>query len=430
MRLQKRSGLDVANGDRNRKSIGRRALLGFVVGTMLGMPGAEGAEIPDAECMECHGDRRFEIVREGKTVSLFVDQRVLRGLVHGDVACLDCHAGIDGLPHEERLPAVACGTCHGAEVEDYAESIHGLRLADGDRDPPTCAACHGKHNIRSVQDPYSRVARTYLARVCMQCHVDEEVAGRHPGSRPEMIKAYASSVHGRGLFKKGLTVSAVCVDCHGTHTIEPADDPRSPVHRQNIPDLCGRCHPEIVTTYRESVHGRAAAQGIQEAPLCTDCHGEHTIAAPADPTSRVAPKNVPTTCAACHEEEAIAGKYGIPMRRYATYLDSYHGVVSRYGTAMVANCASCHGVHDIRPSSDPASSIHPSNLGNTCGTCHPGAEQGLVGAKVHVEATRESSRGMYYVRMFYTYFIGGLMVCFLAYVAIDIYGSVRRRRQR
>ena len=124
------------------------------------------------------------------------------------------------------------------------------------------------------------------------------------------------------------------------------------------------------------------------------------------------------------------GKYGIPMRRHATYLDSYHGVVSRYGTATVANCASCHGVHDIRPSSDPASSIHPSNLGKTCGTCHPGAEKGLAGARVHVEATAESSRGMYYVRTFYTYFIGGLMVCFLAYVAIDIYGSVRRRRQR
>ena len=29
---------------------------------------------------------------------------------------------------------------------------------------------------------------------------------------------------------------------------------------------------------------------------------------------------------------------------------------------MAANCASCHGVHDIRPSSDPKSMIYKDNL--------------------------------------------------------------------
>jgi hypothetical protein len=256
------------------------------------------------------------------------------------------------------------------------------------------------------------------------------MTNRHHLPKPEAIKAYASSVHGHGFFKEGLTVSAVCVDCHGAHTVEPADDPRSPANRGNIPALCSRCHPDIAATYRESVHGRAMAKGILEAPVCTDCHGEHSIAAPSDPASSVAPRNIPKTCAACHDEERIAGKYAIAMRRYATYLDSYHGVVTQYGEAAAANCASCHGIHDILPSSDPASSIHPGNLGKTCGACHPGAEAGLVGAKVHVEASPESSKGMYYVRMFYTYFIGVMMACFLVYMAIDIYGSMRRRRAR
>jgi hypothetical protein len=35
-------------------------------------------------------------------------------------------------------------------------------------------------------------------------------------------------------------------------------------------------------------------------------------------------------------------------------------------------CASCHGVHDILPSSDPRSTINLTNLPQTCGKCHPG----------------------------------------------------------
>jgi hypothetical protein len=48
--------------------------------------------------------------------------------------------------------------------------------------------------------------------------------------------------------------------------------------------------------------------------------------------------------------------------------------------------------------------------------------------KIHVEATRESSIGMYYVRRFYMWFIGGLMALFLCYIVLDIYGGIRRRR--
>ena len=427
-------GIGIQNGSRNMK--GRRltvlALLCLVFSMLCGIPPAGGEEISNEACLECHGDPELNVTREGRTLSLYVDLKVYAGSMHADAACTDCHADIEEVPHEERLQPVDCSACHDAETEDYGQSIHGLRLAGGDMDAPGCEACHGKHGIRNVKDPQARVSRVHLVRVCIGCHVDEAVTDRHQAHmpKPETIKAYAASIHGRGVFKKGLSVSAVCVDCHGTHTIEPADDPRSPVHRSNISGLCGRCHPDIAKVYGESIHGRALAEGIRESPVCTDCHGEHTIAAPSDPTSSVASRNVPKTCAACHEEEGISGKYGIPGRRYATYLDSFHGVVNRYGEAAVANCASCHGVHDIRPSSDPASSIHPSNLGKTCGVCHPGAEAGLAGAKVHVEATPESSKGMYYVRMFYIYFIGGLMACFLIYMSIDIYGSLRRRRRR
>jgi len=404
--------------------------LGLVLWAVPGTALSADEDLSNTGCLECHSDDELTAVRDGNTVSLYVDQKVHTGSIHGELECVECHSDIEEIPHTERLDPVDCSACHDDAVADYGQSIHGVRQLEGDRDAPRCATCHGKHDILAVQDPRSRVSRINLVRVCINCHVDEGVTDRHPLPKPEVIRAYAASVHGHGFFQSGLSVSAVCTDCHGTHKIEPADDPRSPAHRSNIPDLCGSCHPEIVSTFRESVHGKGVERGIQEAPVCTDCHGEHTIASPLDPASNVAPGNIPKTCGACHEEERLAQKYGTRTHRYTTYLDSYHGVANRYGEATVANCASCHGVHDIRPSADPASSIHPDNLGKTCGTCHPGAGAKLAGVEIHVEATPESSRGMFYVRQFYIYFTGLLMACFLIHITVDIYGSLRRRRQR
>ena len=48
------------------------------------------------------------------------------------------------------------------------------------------------------------------------------------------------------------------------------------------------------------------------------------------------------------------------------------------------SCASCHGVHNIFPSSDPRSTVNPKNLAATCGKCHAGAGTRFVIGPVHV----------------------------------------------
>ena len=412
----------------SRLSVG---LLAAAVLVAVSPPGVTAEDLGNSACFDCHADEELETTRDRPNVSVYVSETALGRSVHSDVECVSCHADINEIPHPERLAPVDCGICHDDAGEVYAESIHGLMTAKGDPDAPRCAGCHGAHDVLPVEASGSRVTRLNIVRVCAGCHEEREITETHESMpAPETIKAYATSVHGRGLFESGLSVSAVCTDCHGAHTVTAADDPRSPAHRANIPALCGKCHPAIVETFEGSVHGQAVANGVEEAPVCTDCHGEHTISAASDPTSAVAPRNVPRTCAACHDSEAITTKFGMPKHLYRTYLSSYHGVVNRYGEETAANCASCHGVHDIRPSGDPKSSIHPDNIAGTCGVCHPGAGPKLVGVKIHVEATPESSRGMYYVRQFYTWLIGGLMVCFLIYMGIDIYGSLRRRSQR
>lgn len=250
---------------------------------------------------------------------------------------------------------------------------------------------------------------------CMDCHADQALL-----RRTEYRPGTSVGVDGTVLVRSAHA-ALHCADCHaGTGAEHPA----------RLPAVdCAGCHAEVQAEYAQSVHGAERAVGNLDVPTCVSCHGGHAVAPAGDPASRVSARNIPQTCASCHEEERLAARYGMSTHRYATYLDSYHGVVNRYGEAAVANCASCHGVHNIRPSSDPASSIHPANLGKTCGACHPGAETGLAGVKIHVEATPESSRGMYYVRSFYVYFTGLLVLCFVAYIAVDVYGFLRRRNR-
>lgn len=341
--------------------------------------------------------------------------------------------------------AVAGGLCLGLLLALALGVAWAGEPAAGPADPE-CLGCHGDPALTRAQ-PGERARTMYVdpavlrrsrhARVpCTGCHAGIAALPHAPklapatcgGCHPREARAYAESVHGRAVAKSGLAVAPTCTGCHGTHSLTPADEPDSPVNRANVAETCGRCHQGILTEYRQSIHGVALAKGVREAPTCTDCHGEHTIAAPSDPASKVAPRNIPKTCGACHEAAGIVARYGLPAKRGETYADSFHGIAVKYGNLEAANCASCHGFHDIRPSSDPRSRIAKANLPGTCGKCHPGAGARFTEGRVHFEKTRESAPGVFYVRRFYTWFIGALMVCFLGYMAIEVYGY-RRRRQ-
>jgi hypothetical protein len=361
---------------------------------------------------------------------MYVDAAVLAGSRHAKVSCTSCHTGIARLPHAPELSRVDCGTCHRREATAYVGSIHGRGLAKADADVPTCQRCHGAHDIVAVRDAASRVQPLRQAKTCMECHADAKVTARHPEMPSVLrIRAYTGSVHGQAVAKKGLAVAPSCTGCHGTHDLMPADDPKSAVHRTNLAGTCGRCHQGILWAYRDSVHAAALAQGVADAPTCTDCHGEHTIAAPTDPQSRIAPANVARTCGACHAAERIVRAYGLATKRGETYADSFHGIAVKFGNVEAANCASCHGFHDVRPSSDPRSRVAKANLPATCGSCHPGAGARFAEGRVHIEKTRESAPGVFYVRTFYTWFIGLLMAGFLGYMSLEIYGYRRRRRR-
>jgi len=410
----------------------------------------------------------------GQTVPLFVDAARLKSSVHGSADCVDCHKGFkaDEMPHAKKILPVdcqscheiaaygksvhgrgqgdvaarcedchgthgilspsdpksptnrahlsgVCGKCHEDEASHYARSAHGTALEQGVKGAPTCVDCHGEHNVEEIASKQSPVYKGHEAEVCLKCHLDNPEVRRRVGPSAGFIADYRASVHGVAL-ASGNEKAATCSDCHGAHDMKKGRNPTASVNRWNIPQTCGRCHTEIAGVYNESIHGKALQWGDKEAPSCTDCHGEHQIYAPRDPRSRVAAKNVSVqVCAPCHGSLRLSQKYGVAAERYETFEDSYHGLASRGGEVQVANCASCHGVHNIKPSSDPASTINKANLAATCGHCHPGANSNFAKGSVHVIVAPNGDKIIYWIRAIYLGLIAGVIGGMLVHNGLD-----------
>lgn len=363
------------------------------------------------ECLECHD--------LGEAGVAFADS------VHGFMECANCHSGAVEFPHDEDALRADCSACHDDVVADYEGSIHGEGIAAGESMAPRCASCHGDlHTLAPLDDPASPVNPANLAETCGACHSDPELVAKFDIPIAKPLEAYEKSVHARRVAADGT--GATCNDCHGSHAVYRAGDPRSMVNHRNVPETCGSCHAEITAVYLRSVHGKAAMHGVREAPVCTDCHGEHEILSPTTEESPVYASNVPRmTCGRCHGDLRVAEKYGIEATAVEAYSDSYHGLASRAGNVTVANCSSCHGVHDILPSSDPDSHINPAHLAETCGACHPGAGTNFQIGAVHVLATDREFPGIWWVRTIYLWMIVLTIGGMLAHNGLDLYRKAR-----
>jgi len=363
------------------------------------------------ECLACHGDSTLTHDVGGKPVSLYVNPDKFRDSIHGGMfQCVDCHTDLKTSPHENPPAKVSCATCHADEQAAYDRSFHAKAHKTGDGEAATCVDCHGSpHELLAASDPKSKVNHANIPSTCGACHGQKFVMAAR-GQSAQVFLSYEQSVHGRAV-AAGSGQAAVCTDCHGTHEILAASDAKSSIFKFNVPQTCAKCHGPIEQEFAQSIHGQAIARGDWQAPVCTDCHGIHSIKSHIDPSSPVNAQNVAlVTCARCHEGVRLSQEFGFEGRRATTYLASYHGLASKLGSQVVANCASCHGVHNILPSSDPRSTINRQNLVKTCGQCHPGVTEKFVAAKVHVGAPLSADTGSVAVRWIRKIYISMILV--------------------
>ncbi|HTV63448.1 MAG TPA: cytochrome b/b6 domain-containing protein [Verrucomicrobiae bacterium] len=264
-----------------------------------------------------------------------------------DSDCLDCH-GMDSLTKTN---------ADGREISlfvdqtKFAASVHATN---------GCVSCHNDITATHPDDN-----RPVAAVNCARCHASQD-------------ESYGASVHGLA-HTAGHADVATCVNCHGSHEIQPPLSPASPLYFLRQAQTCGRCHAKEEADWARSVHGQAIAAGDRDAATCTDCHSEHKIQA----LKNARPLEIADVCSRCHASVELSQKYDLPSNVVKTYLESYHGLAAQNGSTVVANCASCHGYHEVLPSSDPDSTINTNNLVATCGRCHPGADEMFVSGNIH-----------------------------------------------
>jgi cytochrome b subunit of formate dehydrogenase len=391
---------------------------------------AQTAPPADSDCLICHGQKDLTSAAGRK---VYVDEAKHKIGAHAALSCATCHGNATEFPHPSPVAKVNCSSCHAQESGDTVASAHGLLGPDGcanchgsahdarraagvmsescaschsaavaalqssvhakadSGQASSCEVCHGTiHRIVAADDPNSPIAKKNLPGTCGSCHANPVFLAQHQIPFAHPVETYRLSTHGRSV-AAGNTNAASCSDCHESHGIYAIRDARSKMNHWNVPATCGACHADIARTYGESVHGQAVARSLRDAPVCTDCHGEHLILAPGEPQSPVNPARVSSvTCGRCHSDERLNARYNLPADRVSTFADSYHGLALRAGSQTVANCASCHGVHNIFASNDPRSTVHPANLARTCGACHSGAGQDFAIGPVHVKADAAS----------------------------------------
>ncbi len=196
-------------------------------------------------CLACHSSKALSKIRDGREASLFIDPEIIGNSMHKSIACIDCHTNFT---YEE----------HPAESPEDFRKVAGLS--------------------------------------CMKCH-------------PFQGYLYKNSVHGELALKNKLgeidgkkTEPALCSSCHGFHDIQsPRFEPYKSEFRGAGEKVCGECHTDRYDSYSDYYHGQAYKNKAKDAPVCWDCHGNHSIEKKKNDASLVTEANLPRTCGKCHD---------------------------------------------------------------------------------------------------------------------------------
>ena len=204
-------------------------------------------------CLTCHQQQLTKSIN-GQSVSLTIKEGWLRGSVHGNHGCTDCHTAYskEFHPHQtfssaRELSITAsetCKRCHLDKAVQHNGSIHKAMLDQGKMNAPVCSDCHGAHQVAR-----HALAETLSGVPCKKCHQD-------------IFSSYEGSVHGVAR-KDGKGQAPICSTCHFAHDVKPTLASRSPK------DLCMSCHAQVAAKHEKWLPNTLAHF---DAVACTACH--------------------------------------------------------------------------------------------------------------------------------------------------------------
>lgn len=205
---------------------------------------------------------------------------------------------------------------------------------------------------------------------CMVCHGDKNLIRQKAG---KLVSYYVDPA----MLEGSAHARTNCTGCHLDFAYR-APHTGTGDWRRTAKLSCKNCHQQEFQAFGLGVHSISLAPGAKpdpkaaSKPLCGDCHGAHDMAVLTDDRKtpdvdegkagrRQLRAQGWKVCGRCHEDY------------WGGWNDYYHGAAYRSGASDAPPCWDCHGAHDIYKSTDRRSIASPARLPDTCGTCHPTA---------------------------------------------------------
>jgi len=241
--------------------------------------------------------------------------------VHGQIACTDCHDGVESsdkeTAHEDLIARPSqddmkvCGDCHPDKSETYSKSLHS-----------TLNGYWNALDTRSVPENHDVLAQAF-GNHCSSCHA---TCGDCHVSQPASVGGGFFNGH---LFEKTPPMTRSCTACHGSRVgneyLGNNEGLPGDVHFREGRMNCVACHTD------SELHGQGSN--------CTQCH--------------TAPEEM-TMPAAKH----------------------------RYGSIQVPSCEACHPNTTLGNDNIEMHTVHGSDL--SCEVCHSIAYTSCDGCHVAI----------------------------------------------
>jgi cytochrome c553 len=176
---------------------------------------------------------------------------------------------------------------------------------------------------------------------------------------------------------------------------------------------CASCHQQETDAFNAGIHS-------QNGMSCTDCHQAHDTGAGVHQDPMSDPKNIATTCGACHAGDVLK-----------SYQESFHGRAVALGSKKSADCTSCHDSHKIVKSTDPASPVAQANLPATCAKCHlEPLENYSAGVEHKVLEANGAGVPQYNTFKFFVWLTIITVVCLILHMEMDLLHLFRKARRK
>ena len=271
----------------------------------------------ELNCVLCHKHRGLSrIDKDGEFRLFYINQELFDSGPHRRNKCKDCHTDINQIPHDPAKKVDCSQTCHVVEpsgkrkfshksvADVLAKSAHAKadengKLKEYQEDYPGCKDCHDQPLYRPFSiykgEKVPGIAARAMAR-CKSCHVNGEFA-------KDFYEHVTTRLHKT---RFPLETIKICAKCHQDEGFR---------ERHKLDD--------VITSYKETFHGKLIELGSERTPDCIDCHvvaGEnsHLIESKLTASSAVHKNNVGNTCRTsdCHEN---AGEHLAEFQTHVTY---------------------------------------------------------------------------------------------------------------